>query len=269
MQISEDKISFVTANFVGRALDYSLRPFNWGKADEATQRLFHGDTFEEEFSEIMRIILDAGFKTIELWVAHLNYDTATQEQIQKARQILEHYNLSVCSYAGGFGNSEEEVEKSFQLAQAMGAKVLAGGLNEKLLDRAYSLCREYKIRLAFENHPDRETPEKIKQLIGGRKDWFGACVDTGWFATFDIDASQAIHKLGEKVFHVHLKDIKAVGKHETCALGDGIVNIPAVISALEEIEYDGYISIEHEPEYHEPMEDIKKSLGCLREWLRK
>lgn len=269
MQVSQDKISFVTANFVARALDYSLRPFNWAKADEATQRLFHGETFEEEFSEIMRVISDAGFKTLELWVAHLNYNRATQEQIQKAKQILKSFNLLVCSYAGGFGNLKEEIEKSFQLARAMGAKVLAGSLNEKLLDKAYSLCQEHKIRLAFENHPDRETPEKIKDLIGNRKDWFGACVDTGWFATFNIDASEAVRELGKKVFHVHLKDIKAVGAHKTCALGDGIVNIPAVISALREINYDGYISIEHEPEYHEPMQEVKKSLSRLREWLRK
>ena len=268
MQDIEDKISFITANFVGRALDYNLKPFDWGQADEATQRLFHGGSFEEEFSEIMRIISDAGFKMIELWTAHLNYKKATQELIRKAKQILKNLNLSVYSYAGGFGNSEEEIEKSFQLAQVMGAKVLAGSLNEKLLDRAYSLCREYKIRLAFENHPDRETPEKIKELIGDRKDWFGACVDTGWFATFNIDAREAVRELGKSVFHLHLKDIKAAGAHETCTLGDGIVNIPAVISALREISYDGYLSIEHEPEYYDPMEEVKKSLDRLGEWLR-
>ncbi len=269
MKIGEGKISFMTANFVGRALNYDLRPFNWGKADEATQHFFYGDTFEEEFSEIMRIISDAEFKTIDLWVAHLNYNRATQKQIKKAKQILARYKLSVCSYAGGFGNSEEEIKKSFPLAQAMGAKVLGGYLNEKLLEKAYSLCQKHKILLAFENHPGRETTKKIKKLIGDRKDWFGACVDTGWFATFNIDVSQAIRELGENVFHVHLKDIKKVGAHETCALGDGIVNIPAVISTLREIGYDGYLSIEHEPEYHDPMEDVKKSFSRLHEWLRR
>ncbi len=269
MQVTEDRISFVTANFVGRALSYRLKPFDWGKAEEATQRLFHGDNFEEEFSEIMRIISDVGFKTIELWTTHLNYNEATQEQIQKAKEILVRYNLSVCAYSGAFGNSEEEIEKSFQLAQAIGTRVLAGDLNYKLLDRTYSLCQQYKIRLAFENHPVVKSPEDIKKLIGNRKDWFGACVDTGWFATFNIDASEAVRELGKSVFHVHLKDIKAAGAHETCALGDGIVNIPAVISALREIGYDGYLSIEHEPEYHDPMEDVKKSLSRLREWLRK
>ena len=269
MENDETKISFVTANFVGRALNYSLKPFDWGKAGEATQRLFYGESFEEEFSDIMRIISHAGFKMIDLWTPHLDYMKATQDQIQKAKKILESFSLSVRSFAGGFGNSKREVEKCFQLAHVMGAKILAGLLNEKLLEKAYSLCQEHKIRLAFENHPDRETPEKIKELIGDRKDWFGACVDTGWFATFNIDASEAVRELGKSVFHVHPKDIKAAGAHETCALGDGIVNIPAVISALREIGYDGYLSIEHEPEYHDPMEDVKKSLRRLREWLRK
>lgn len=269
MKIREDKISFVTANFVGRAFNYSLKPFEWSKADKATQDLFHGDNFEEEFGKIMEIISNAGFKTVELWTAHLNYNKASQKQIQKAKQILEHYKLSVCSYAGGFGNSEGEIEKSFQLARAMGAEVLAGSLNERLLDRAYQFCQKYRIRLAFENHPSRETPEKIKGMIGDRKDWFGACVDTGWFATFDIDVSEAIRKLGKKVFHVHLKDIEAAGEHKTRALGDGIVNIPVVINTLREIDYKGYLSIEHEPEDHDPMEEVEKSLNRLHKWLKK
>ena len=106
-------------------------------------------------------------------------------------------------------------------------------------------------------------------MIGDRKDWFGACVDTGWFATFNINSSEAIRQLNKNVIHVHLKDIKRVDKHETCTLGDGIVNIPAVISVLREINYDGYISIEHEPEYYEPMEEVKKSFARLHQWLRK
>ncbi len=94
-------------------------------------------------------------------------------------------------------------------------------------------------------------------------------MDTGWFATYDIDASEAIATLKENLFHIHLKDIKASGKHETSSLGDGIVDIPTVINTLDKIKYDGYISIEHEPEYHDPMEEVKKSRARLDQWLGK
>ncbi len=266
MEISEDRISFVTANFVGRVFQYDARPFNWGEADGATQRLFRADGFKEQFSEIMEIVRGAGFRTVEIWTAHLNYNWATSKQVQDAKQILREHGLSVCSYAGGFGNSEEELERCFELARLMGINVLAGNLNEKLLARAYSLCQEHRISVAFENHPGRENPEKIKKLIGNRGDWFGVCADTGYFATYGIGASEAIRKLGKSVFHVHLKDIKAVGKHETCALGDGVVNIIAVIDTLREIGYDGYLSIEHEPHHYDSREEIERSLSRLKVW---
>lgn len=262
MGISRDKISFITANFVGRAVDYSLKPFDWSKADEATQDLFQGDAFEKEFDEIMRIISEAGFKTIGLWTAHLCHKVP-QARFQKARQILARHGLSVCSYAGLSCKSEKDLEEAFIVAQTMGVKIMVGGLDEKLLDKAYQLCRNYKIRFAFENHPNIETPDKIKDMIATKRDWFGACVDTGWFATYNIDASEAIMQLEENLFHVHLKDIKRQGEHETCALGNGIVNIPGVINTLKKINYNGCISIEHEPEDHDPMEEIKNSLTYL------
>lgn len=163
MKISEDRISFFTANFVGRVVDYSLRPFDWGKADKATQQFFCGDGFKEKFSEIVKIVGEAGFKTIEIWTAHLNYNWATSKQVQDAKQILRDHGLSVCSYAGGFGKSEEELEKCFELVRSMGINVLAGNLSEKLLGRAYSLCQEHRISLAFENHPGRESQRRLKK----------------------------------------------------------------------------------------------------------
>ncbi len=252
---------------MGYSLDPDWLRGDWGKGDKATRDLFQSDAFEEEFSKMLQIISDAGFKTVELWTTHLDYN-ASRERIQKAKQILDRYGISVCSYAGGFGNSEEEIDKSFQIAKTIGAKILAGGLGEKLLPKAYELCQKYRISLAFENHPGMEVPEKIQRMIDNKGDWFGATVDTGWFATFGINPEEAIRKLGKNIFHVHLKDIKEAGKHESCTLGDGIVNIPGVLNALKDIKYNGYLSIEHEPGDHDPTEEVKESLHRLRRWLK-
>ena len=75
----------------------------------------------------------------------------------------------------------------------------------------------------------------------------------------------AICALGDKVRHVHIKDVKAPGGHETCLLGQGIVNIPGVFVALKEIGYDGWYSWEDEPEDRNPMDSARVN----REYIEK
>ena len=68
----------------------------------------------------------------------------------------------------------------------------------------------------------------------------------------------------EYVFHVHLKDVRAPGSHETCRYGQGIVPIRACVEALQKLGYQGAISVEHEPEDFDPTDDCKANLATLR-----
>jgi sugar phosphate isomerase/epimerase len=69
------------------------------------------------------------------------------------------------------------------------------------------------------------------------------------------------------VLHVHLKDVRAVGAHETCRLGEGIVPVRDCLRALAEMNYSGAISIEHEPEGFNPDEDLIASRERVETWL--
>lgn len=112
------------------------------------------------------------------------------------------------------------------------------------------------------------TPEEMLAKIGdGGEGTIGTAVDTGWYGTQGYDATQAIRRLGPSVLHVHLKDVRAAGAHETCRFGDGIVPVRACLRVLAEINYSGAISIEHEPESYNPDEDLKASRELLEIWL--
>src|SRR5512141_1983897 len=82
------------------------------------------------------------------------------------------------------------------------------------------------------------------QRAAGGNEWLGVCVDTGWLGTQGVNAAQAIAALGPLVRHVHVKDVLGSGSHQTCRLGDGIVDIPAVLAALQAIGYKGSYSWE-------------------------
>jgi len=132
------------------------------------------------------------------------------------------------------------------------------------LQETEQLARASGVRFCFENHPEKSV-EEILAKIGGGSDVVGVAVDTGWLGTQGVDAPAAIRVLGDKVRHVHLKDVKAAGAHETCVLGSGVVDIPEVVAALRDIGYDGWYSWEDEPEDRNPFD----SAIANREYIEK
>jgi sugar phosphate isomerase/epimerase len=95
----------------------------------------------------------------------------------------------------------------------------------------------------------------------------GATVDTGWFGTQGYDAARAIEELGERVVHVHLKDVFEVGQHRTSGYGHGVVPLERCVDALARNGYAGAISIEHEPDDHDPSDEIREARVLLEGWL--
>ena len=95
----------------------------------------------------------------------------------------------------------------------------------------------------------------------------GIALDTGWFATQGYAPGKAIREFQEHLITVHLKDVLAAGAHETCALGNGVADIPDCVAAIREIGFAGPIGIEHEPETFDPTDDIRLSKQRLADWM--
>ena len=75
--------------------------------------------------------------------------------------------------------------------------------------------------------------------------------------------AKTIRACGKLVRHVHIKDVKAAGGHETCVLGKGTVDLRGTFKVLKELGYDGWYSWEDEPENRNPF-DIARA---MREWI--
>ena len=136
--------------------------------------------------------------------------------------------------------------------------------NHKSPERATALCREMGVRFNLENHPQK-TAQELVRLVGGGNDWLGVCIDTGWLGTQGVSGPEFIRACGQLVRHAHIKDVKAVGTHQTCLLGEGVAQVAACIAALKEIGYSGWYSWEDEPEDRNPLDSAVRN----RHWLEK
>jgi sugar phosphate isomerase/epimerase len=257
-------ICFMTANYVARETGWAMH--GWGHGDRATNDHFRPlETYEERLDEALDRIRALGFGAIDLWGAHLNPEWATEEHVAIARNALARHELEVATYATWVGPSN--IERACDLALAAGTAVIGGGFSGDI-GAIVDALRARSVRLGIENHPEK-TPDEVLAKIGAATDVLGATVDTGWFATQGYDPVRALEELREHVVHVHLKDVKAEGEpHETCPWGQGIVDIEGCVRALRRRGYTGALSVEHEPEDHDPSEECRAMLATLEGWLR-
>ncbi|MGL4608559.1 MAG: sugar phosphate isomerase/epimerase family protein [Trueperaceae bacterium] len=262
-------ISFITANYVAREIGYNMTE-GWAQGDTATQNAFKPvASFEKKFDEMLQDIKALGFSAIDLWGAHLHASWATKEHVATAKDLLTKHNIKVMSFAAWIG-SVEHLMTNCKLANAMGVPVIGGGAPALAENRKemIAILKDHGVKLGIENHPEKSPAEILAQIGDGGDGHIGTACDTGWWGTQGYDAAKAIRELKGHLFAIHLKDVKAAGAHETCRYGEGVVNIQESVKALKEVGFTGPLGIEHEPEHHDPTEDVRESLRMLQGWLK-
>ncbi len=251
-----DRVAFNTANLVGRVSGYRYALARWGEQHQKTIAA----TDEKAWASICSDVAMAGFRAVELWEAHAAPESLDADKAKVWSRILRDHGLRPIAYAGGLR------PETLQICQWLGIPQIAGGLRGLTPDVATRLCRDAGVKFNFENHPEKSV-EEILKAIGGGNDWLGVCVDTGWLGTQGVAAPAAIAQLNGLVRHVHVKDVRRAGAHETCRLGDGVVNIPATLATLKNIGYQGWYSWEDEPEDRNPLELASWTLSYLQRQL--
>jgi inosose dehydratase len=109
------------------------------------------------------------------------------------------------------------------------------------------------------------------------------CLDTGHAAYAGIQAEAALVNYGSRLRHLHLKDVspgvlarvtaealdfwEAIAAGVFCPLGSGLVDLPAVATALHQIGYSGFATIEQDrvPGSGAPLDDLTQCVDALRE----
>jgi sugar phosphate isomerase/epimerase len=251
---NRQRIAFNTANLVGRVSGYRYELQHWGEQHQKTVAA----TDEKAWDSICQDIAAAGYRAVEIWEAHAAPESLDAAKAAAWRRILERHELRPVGYGGSLR------PETIRICQRLGIPRINGGLRGQTPAQATTLCRKASVAFNVENHPEKSVEEVLKP-IGGGNEWLGVCVDTGWFGTQGVAVPEAVKALNGLVRHTHIKDVRRAGGHETCRLGDGLVNVPAVLAARRSIGYAGWYSWEDEPEDRNPMDLAQWTLAYLKE----
>jgi len=108
-----------------------------------------------------------------------------------------------------------------------------------------------------------ETPDETRALLERTDpDIVGLCLDTGHWHYGGGDAVECIREFGARVRYLHFKDcseaiasqcreqqadyFQAVAAGVFCTLGEGEVDFPGVVTAMDALDYDGWAVVEQD-----------------------
>ncbi len=255
------KLSCVTASYVMDLLGYPGQ-FDWGRAAEAIEH----SPLPQTLDNLLERLAPARLDGLEPWFPHIAARNLTPSLAGTVRQHLAQRGMVCAACAGGIGDPSVDpyaAEEPFQIATLLRAPLIAGHISAETVNRVAPLCARYGVKVAFENGGETSAAEILAAIQGG-SEWVGVALDTGNMASRGGDPVRAVRELGDKIIHMHLKDVPAVGMHSCVGLGKGIVDIRGIIRELKAIGYDGWLSIEVETDDHDPTAEIIASAETLR-----
>ena len=186
-------------------------------------------------------------------------------------------------YGTGFldaSKNDEVVEKSkscVDLAVDLGTNVITthiGKLPEDDQEPRWQACYEAVAELAyyaeskevyFATETGPESPEELKKFLDAI-DGTGIKVnyDPANFVMGGFDQLGGVKILKDYIVHTHAKDgVRIDGKPKEVPLGEGQVDFPQYVALLDEIGYDGFLTIEREVG-DDPVSDIVRAVNFLR-----
>ena len=158
------------------------------------------------------------------------------------------------------------------------------------LSAVEEICARHEVTPTLHHHFGTviERDDQLRRFLESSE--MGLCLDTGHLVIGGSDPVEIAELAGDRVNHVHLKDVnlevakrlarrelnfkEAAQKGAFLPLGDGDVDVGAVIDRLESAGYRGWYVLEQDtvvetepPEGEGPIENVRKSLKFLEACL--
>ncbi len=199
---------------------------------------------------------------------HLPFDSDAQQIAAFHAKLKE---KGVTGYAVGpiYMKTEKEVDNAFEYAKRVGVKLIVGVPTYELLPYVDKKVKEYDFHYAIHLHgPDIELfpdADDVWESVKNLDPRMGMCLDIGHDTRNGKDPVADLKKYHTRVFDIHIKDVTGDTKAGySVEIGRGIIDIPAFVKMLREVNYTGVCSLEHEKNMDNPFMGIAESIGYFR-----
>jgi sugar phosphate isomerase/epimerase len=199
--------------------------------------------------------------------------TTPLDHFKDVRKKFETAGVKLQAYNYSFNDSftDEEINRGFEMAKALGVKVITASSTLTSAKRVAPFADKHKITVAMHGHSNLTDPnefakpESFEQALAMSK-YFAVNLDIGHFFAAGYDPLEYIEKNHARITNLHLKDRKKENGPNT-PWGQGDTPIKQALQLLKTKKYDIPANIEYEYRGEDAVAEVKKCFEYIKEAL--
>ena len=240
---------------------------------------------DRTFDEMIKGMTEVGLNSCELWSGHvepkdlkgaerrtwrlttpLTFFSLIGEKFKKAEIELYAYNYS---FREDF--TDDEIKRGFEMAKAMGARVITASGNVSTAKRIDVYAKQFKMRVGFHNHSNIKenefaTADDFARAMEGNSEYICVNLDIGHFTAANFDAVDYLQKNHRRIVTLHIKDRKR-DQGDNVPFGEGDTPIKPVLELLMKNRWNIPANIEYEYKGEDTVAEVKKCFEYCKKSL--
>ncbi len=169
--------------------------------------------------------------------------------------------------------TDGEIERGFEMAQAIGARCITASSNVTTAKRIDPFAKRYQMRVGMHNHSridDNEfaTPESFTAAMSGMSDFIAINLDIGHFVAAGFDPLEFIQNNYSNILTMHIKDREA-NQGPNTVFGEGDTPIVETLHLVRDEGYQIPCNIEYEYRGKgDAVAEVKKCIAYCKNALK-
>ncbi len=274
-----------------------LAAIGHAEAHETNNSTFNGVTIgaqsysfrDRPVDEAIAAMKKVGFGLCEMWSGHMEplresrgpegraklrefRLNAPLSKYEKIGQAFHEAGINLYAYNYSFKEdfSDEEIERGFEMAKALGAKVITASGQVSVSKPVDKVAKRFDMRVGMHNHSrirenEFATPKDFDAARMGTTH-IAINLDIGHFVAAGFDPVDYIQRHHGDIVTLHIKDRKR-NQGENVSFGDGDTPITEVLHLLRDSKFDIPADIEYEYKAPDTVAEVGKCFSYCKKAL--
>jgi len=186
------------------------------------------------------------------------------DHYKAVRRKFDDAGIQLYAYNYSFRDTftDEEIARGFEMAKALGVKVLTASSNVTTARRVDPFAAKNKIRVGMHNHSrivpnEFATPDDFMEARKGMSDYIAINLDIGHFTAANFDPVEFLDKHHKNIVTLHIKDRKK-DQGANVVFGEGDTPIKAVLQLLKSKKLKIPANIEYEYKGADTVAEVRR-----------